>query len=98
LPRLGRAVFDPIDRALRHADSFAEIGLTPTQHGPAGAKLGGEQLPGVFGTVRRRICFQWFDRHGLSQTKKPPADDRRGLSMSCRDQAIRAGSRGERER
>jgi hypothetical protein len=72
LPRLGRAVLDPIDRALRHTDSFAEIGLTPTQHGPAGAKLGGEQLPPVFSTVRQRICFRWSDGHGLVPNKKTP--------------------------
>jgi hypothetical protein len=42
LSRPCRAIFDPIDRPLGNAGSFAKVGLTPTQHGTAGADLGGE--------------------------------------------------------
>jgi hypothetical protein len=57
LSRPCRAVFDPIDRTLRHSGSFTKIGLAPTQHGPAGAELGGEQLPLVLNMTRRQIYF-----------------------------------------
>jgi hypothetical protein len=55
LSRPCRAIFDSIDRALRNSDSFTKIRLTPTRHGPAGAELGGEQLPVVLNTTRRQF-------------------------------------------
>jgi hypothetical protein len=58
LSRPCRAVFDPIDRTLGNAGSFAKIGLAPTQHGPAGADLSGEELPLVLYTARRHIYFR----------------------------------------
>jgi hypothetical protein len=104
LSRPCRAVFDPIDRTLRNAGSFAKIGLAPTQHGPAGADLGGEELSFVLNTARRQIYFRVFVHeqvlvHGLPHQQKIPGErSRRGSSNSHLDQAIRAGSRGERER
>jgi hypothetical protein len=98
LSRLRRAIFDSIDRTLRHAGSFTEVGLTPTQHGPAGAELGGEELPLVLNTMRRQIYFRVFVHDNVTNKKIPGERSRRGSSNSHRDQAIRAGSRGERER
>jgi hypothetical protein len=67
----------------------------------AGAELGGEELPLVLNTTRRQIYFRVFV-HGrvfeCATNKKSPAVTRRGSRYSCHDQAIRAGSRGERER
>jgi hypothetical protein len=60
LSRPCRAVFDPIDRTLGNAGSFTKIGLAPPQHGPAGADLGGKQLPLVLNTARRHIYFCVF--------------------------------------
>jgi hypothetical protein len=91
------AIFDPIDRALGNAGSLAEIGLAPAQHGPAGADLGGKELPLVLNTARRHIYFCVLV-HESSPTKNPRRKNRRGSSNSYLDQAIRAGSRGERER
>ena len=60
LSRPCRAIFDPIDRTLGNAGSFTKIGLAPTQHGPAGADLGGKQLPLVLNAARRHIYFRVF--------------------------------------
>jgi hypothetical protein len=110
LSRPCRAIFDPIDRALGYAGPFAKIGLAPTQHGPAGADLGGKQLPLVLNAARRHIYFRVFVHervfvhdqvlvHDNVTNKKIPGErSRRGSSNSHLDQAIRAGSRGERER
>ena len=70
LSRPCRAVFDPIDGTLGNAGSFAEVGLAPTQHGPAGADLGGEELPLVVNAARRHIYFRVFV-HDTSPTKNP---------------------------
>ena len=56
--RPSRAIFDPIDRTLGNAGSFTKIGLAPTQHGPAGADLSGEELPLVLYMARRHIYFR----------------------------------------
>jgi len=102
LSRLCRAVLDPIDRTLGNADSFTKIGLAPAQHSPAGADLGGKELPLVVNAARRHIYFRVFvhDRvlvHDKVTNKKIPGErSRRGSSNSYLDQAIRAGSRGER--
>jgi hypothetical protein len=103
LSRPSRAVFDPIDRALGDAGSLAKIGLAPTQHRPAGADLGGKELPFVLNAVRRHIYFRVFVHervfvHDNVTNKNPRRKVRRGSSNSYLDQAIRAGSRGERER
>ena len=109
LSRPCRAVFNPIDRTLGNAGSFTKIGLAPTQHGPAGADLGGKQLPLVLNTARRHIYFRVFvhervlvheqvTKKACLQQKIPGERSRRGSSNSYLDQAIRAGSRGERER
>jgi hypothetical protein len=58
LSRPRRAVFDPIDRTLGNAGPFTKIGLAPTQHGPAGADLSGEEPPLVLYTARRHIYFR----------------------------------------
>jgi hypothetical protein len=103
LSRPCRAVFDPIDRTLGNAGSFTKVGLAPTQHGPAGADLGGKQLPLVLNAARRHIYFRVFVHervliHDNVTNKKIPGErSRRGSSNSYLDQAIRAGSRGERE-
>ena len=103
LSRPCRAVFDPIDRTLGNAGSFTEVGLTPAQHGTSGADLGGKELPLVLNTARRHIYFRVLvhDRllvHDKITDKKIPGErSRRGSSNSYLDQAIRAGSRGERE-
>ena len=55
LSRPCRAIFDSVDRALCNSDSFTKIRLTPTRHGPAGAELGGEQLPVVLNSTRRQF-------------------------------------------
>jgi hypothetical protein len=55
-----RTVFDPIDRTLGNAGPFAEVGLAPTQHGTAGADLGGKELPLVLNAARRHIYFRVF--------------------------------------
>jgi hypothetical protein len=97
LSRPGRAIFDPIDRTLGNAGSLAKIGLTPTQHGPASADLGGKELPLAFDATRWHIYLRVFVHEDI--TKKIPGErSRRGSSNSYLDQAIRAGSRGERER
>src|ERR1700722_16679686 len=70
LSRSCRAVFDPIDRTLSNAGSLAKIGLAPTQHGPAGADLGGKELPLVLNAPRRHIYFRVFV-HDTSPTKNP---------------------------
>ncbi len=115
LSRPCRTVFDPIDRTLGHAGSFTKIGLAPTQHGPAGADLGGKELPLVLNAARRHIYFRVFvhervlvheqvtnkkqgTKEVCHQQKIPGERSRRGSSRSYLDQAIRAGSRGERER
>jgi len=72
LSRPRRAVLDPIDRTLGHSGSLAKIGLTPAQHGPAGAELGGEQLPLVLNTTRRQIYFRMFV-HGRVLFESPSA-------------------------
>jgi hypothetical protein len=103
LSRPCRAVFDPIDRTLGNAGPFTKIGLAPAQHGPAGADLGGKELPLVLNAARRHIYFRMFvhDRvlvHDKVTNKKIPGErSRRGSSNSYLDQAIRAGSRGEHE-
>ena len=68
LSRPCRAVFDPIDRTLGNAGSFAKIGLAPAQRGPAGADLGGKELPLVVNAARRHIYFRVFvhDRSACS--------------------------------
>jgi hypothetical protein len=58
LSRPRRAIFDPIDRTLGNAGPFTKIGLAPSQHGPAGADLSGEELPLVLYTARRHIYFR----------------------------------------
>jgi hypothetical protein len=98
LSRPCRAIFDPIDRTLGNAGSLAKIGLAPTQHGTAGADLGGEELPLVSNSARRQIYFRVFVHERLTNKKIPGESSRRGSSNSYLDQAIRAGSRGERER
>ena len=103
-----RAIFDPIDRTLGNAGSFTKIGLAPTQHGPAGADLSGEELPLVLYMARRHIYFrvpvhervfvhEHVPQEHVTQEKNPRRWCRRGSSNSYLDQAIRAGSRGERE-
>jgi hypothetical protein len=79
-----RAIFDPIDRTLRNAGSFTEVGLTPTQHGPAGTELGGEELPFVLNTTRRQVYFRVFvhERVFVSEyltKKKSPAEGPPGI-------------------
>ena len=69
LSRPCRAVFDPIDRTLGNAGSFAEVGLAPTQHRPAGADLGGEELPLVLNAVRRHIYFRVFVHDQVANKK-----------------------------
>jgi hypothetical protein len=104
LSRLCCTIFDPIDRALGNAGSFTEIGLAPAQHGPAGADLGGKELPLILNTARRHIYFcvlvhERVSVHDNVTNKKIPGErSRRGSTNSYLDQAIRAGSRGERER
>ena len=77
LSRPCRAVFDPIDRTLGNAGSFTKIGLAPTQHGPAGADLGGKQLPLVLNTARRHIYFRVFVHEFTN--KKSPAEGPPGI-------------------
>jgi hypothetical protein len=77
LSRPCRAVFDPIDRTLGNAGSLAEIGLAPTQHRPAGADLGGEELPLVLNAVRRHIYFRVFVHEFTN--KKSPAEEPPGI-------------------
>ena len=77
LSRPCRAVFDPIDRTLGNAGSFAEIGLAPTQHRPAGADLGGKELPLVLNAARRHIYFRVFVHEFTN--KKSPAEGPPGI-------------------
>jgi hypothetical protein len=77
LSRPCRAVFDPIDRTLGNAGSFAKIGLAPTQHRPAGADLGGEELPLVLNAARRHIYFRVFVHEFTN--KKSPAEGPPGI-------------------
>jgi hypothetical protein len=84
LSRPCRAVFDPIDRTLGNASSFAKIGLAPTQHGPAGADLGGKELPLVLNAARRHIYFRVFVHervfvHDKATNKKSPAEGPPGI-------------------
>ena len=78
LSRPGRAIFDPIDRTLGHAGSLAKIGLAPTQHGPAGADLGGKELPLVLNATRRQIYFRVFVHEDITD-KKSPAEGPPGI-------------------
>jgi hypothetical protein len=78
LSRPCRAVFDPIDRTLGNAGSLAEIGLAPTQHGPAGTDLGGKELPLILNTAGRNIYFRVFV-HGYITNKKSPAEGPPGI-------------------
>jgi hypothetical protein len=78
LSRPGRAVFDPIDRTLGNAGSLAKIGLAPTQHGTAGADLGGKELPLVLNATRRQIYFRVFV-HEYITNKKSPAEGPPGI-------------------
>jgi hypothetical protein len=78
LSRPGRAVFDPIDRALGNAGSLAKIGLAPAQHGPAGADLGGKELPLVLNTARLHIYFCVLV-HEYITNKKSPAEGPPGI-------------------
>jgi hypothetical protein len=78
LSRPCRAVFDPIDRTLGNAGSFAQIGLAPAQHGPAGTHLGGKELPLVLNTARRHIYFRVFV-HDTITNKKSPAEGPPGI-------------------
>jgi hypothetical protein len=73
-----RAIFDPIDRTLGNAGSFAKIGLAPTQHGPASTDLGGEELPLVLNTARRHIYFCVLV-HDYITNKKSPAEEPPGI-------------------
>jgi hypothetical protein len=80
-----RVIFDPIDRTLGNAGPFTKIGLAPTQHGPAGADLSGEELPLVLFTARRHIyfcvpvhegvLFMCMSPKSMSPKKKPPAGE-----------------------
>src|SRR5579862_2201652 len=70
LSRPCRAVFDPIDRTLGNAGSFTEVGLAPTQYGPASADLGGKELPFVLNAMRRQIYFRMFV-HGRVFVRSP---------------------------
>ena len=78
LSRPCRAVFDPIDRTLGNAGSLAKIGLAPTQHGPAGADLGGKELPLVLNAPRRHIYFRVFVHDNVTN-KKSPAEGPPGI-------------------
>ena len=78
LSRPCRAIFDPIDRTLRHSGSFTKIGLAPTQHGTAGADLGGEELPLVLNTARRHIYFCVLVHESITN-KKSPAEEPPGI-------------------
>ena len=78
LPRPCRAVFDPIDRTLGDAGSLAKIGLTPAQHRPAGADLGGKELPLVLNTARWHIYFCVLV-HEFITNKKSPAEGPPGI-------------------
>jgi hypothetical protein len=78
LSRPCRAVLDPIDRTLGNAGSFAKIGLAPTQHGAAGANLGGKELPLILNTARRHIYFRVFV-HEYITNKKSPAEGPPGI-------------------
>ena len=78
LSRPRRAVFDPIDRTLGNAGSFAKIGLAPTQHGPTGADLGGKELPLVLNTAGQNIYFRVLV-HGYITNKKSPAEGPPGI-------------------
>jgi hypothetical protein len=78
------AIFDPIDRTLGNAGSFTEIGLAPTQNGPAGTDLGGEELPLVLNATRRHIYFRVFVHGRVSvreyvPRKKSPAESPPGI-------------------
>ena len=89
LSRPCRAIFDPIDRTLGNAGPFAKIGLAPTQHGPAGADLGGKQLPLVLNAARRHFYFRVLVHDQVlvhdnvtnkkSPTKKSPAEGPPGI-------------------
>ena len=78
LSRPCRAVFDPIDRTLSNAGSLAKIGLAPTQHGTAGADLGGKELPLVLNAARRQIYFRVFVHDNVTN-KKSPAEEPPGI-------------------
>jgi len=78
LSRPCRAVFDPIDRTLSNAGSLAKIGLAPTQHGPAGADLGGKELPLVLNAPRRHFYFRVFVHDNVTN-KKSPAEGPPGI-------------------
>jgi hypothetical protein len=78
LSRPCRAVFDPIDRTLGHAGSLAKVGLAPTQHRPAGADLGGKELPLVLNAARRQIYFRVFVHESITN-KKSPAEGPPGI-------------------
>jgi hypothetical protein len=86
LSRPCRAVFDPIDRTLGNAGSFTKIGLAPAQHGPAGADLGGKELPLVLNAMRRQIYFRVFVHGRVSAresitNKKSPAGGPPGIEV-----------------
>jgi len=78
LPRPGRAVFDPLDCTLGNAGSLTKIGLAPTQHGPAGADLGGKEPPLVLNAARRHIYFCGLV-HDYITKKKSPAESPPGI-------------------
>jgi hypothetical protein len=73
-----RAIFDPIDRTLGNAGSLAKIGLAPAQHRPAGADLGGKELPLVLSATKRHIYFRVFV-HEHTTNKKSPAEGPPGI-------------------
>jgi hypothetical protein len=73
-----RAIFDPIDRALGNAGSLAKIGLAPAQRRPAGADLGGKELPLVLNAAKRHIYLRVFV-HEHTTNKKSPAERPPGI-------------------
>jgi hypothetical protein len=99
LSRLCRAIFDSIDRALRNSDSFTKIGLTPTQHGPAGADLSGEELPFVLNTTRRQIYFRVFvHERVLFVSMSPTKNPRREVPPGIVDFIPRSSDQGRKSR
>jgi len=99
LSRPCRAIFDPIDRTLRHSGSFTKIGLAPTQHRPAGAELGGEQLPLVLNMTRRQIYFRVLVHERMSFiSMSPTKNPRREVPPGIVEFTPRSSDQGRKSR
>jgi hypothetical protein len=78
------------------AENFDEE--VSTQHSPAGPELSSKKQPSISLDLDEAFLGRRFFTVSPSIKKRTPADELPGFPNSYLDQAIRAGSRGERER